>query len=210
MLLGLSCRVHLANDRSRGMTGADVSLRGFELRDRTLGVIGTGRIGRRVGELARAFGMRVLGHDPNVRQLPGVEPVGLRELLTRSDAVVLCCSYQREAPPTLGSRELIWCRPGAVVVNVSRAALVDHDAVAVALRTRQLRGYAIDDAVFSLDAHDDLVREGRVLQTGHSAWWRDETLARGGVMWAEQIRRLAIGDPVDVVNPPRRLEQLAG
>jgi len=210
MLLGLSCRVHLANDRSRGMTPADVSLRGFELRGRTLGVIGTGRIGSRVAELARAFGMRVLGHDPGVRLLPGVEQVGLRELLMRSDAVVLCCPYERGAPPVLGARELGWCRQGAVVVNISRPTLVDNEAVAIALRTRRLRGYAVDDAVFGLDAYGDLVREGRVLQTGHSAWWRDEALARGGVMWAEQIRRLAIGDPVDVIVPRPRVERLAG
>ena len=210
LLLGLSCRLHLANDRSRGLVPSDVSLRGFELHGRTLGVIGVGRIGGRVAQLARAFGMRVLGYDRRSGAPHGVEPESLGELLARSDAVVVCCSCERGAPYLIGRRELRRLRDGAVLVNVGRAALVDHEAVAEALRAGRLRGYGVDDAVFDVSTHADLIREGRVLQTGHSAWWRDEVLDRGGGMWAEHLRRMVIGDPVDVVNSPPMRVELAG
>jgi phosphoglycerate dehydrogenase-like enzyme len=210
LLLGLSCRLHLANDRARGLAPVGVSLRGFELRGQTLGVIGVGRIGGRVAQLARAFGMRTLGFDRRPRRLPGVHPAGLRELLASSDAVMLCCSRDRGAAYVLGRRELWQCRQGAVIVNVGRPGLVDSEAVAELLRSRRLRGYAVDDAVFDVVTHADLICEGRVLQTGHSAWWRDQVLVRGGVMWAEHTRRLAIGDPIDVVNPCGAYEKLAG
>lgn len=201
LLLGLACRLHLANDRSRRAVAADVSLRGFELRGRTAGIVGVGRIGGRVAELAHAFGMRVVGHDRRDRVLPQGAMVGFDELLGDSDVVVVSCPYQRGQPPLIGPAELARIRAGAVLVNVGRAALVDHAAVADALRSRRLRGYAVDDAVYPPGA--DIVREGRVLQTGHSAWWRDEVLDRGGLMWADHTRRLAVGDPVDVVSPRR-------
>lgn len=200
LLLALSCRLHLANDRSRRLCPPGVSLRGFELRGRSVGIVGVGRIGGRVAELARAFGMRVVGHDRRTRLVPGVAMVSLDELLRDSDAVVVSCPYERGASALIRQRELRCLREGAVLVNVGRAALVDHDAVADAVRSRRLRGYAVDDAVF--DPGADIVQEGRVLQTGHSAWWRDEVLARGGAMWAEHTRRLAIGEPVAVVNAP--------
>ena len=72
-------------------------------------------------------------------------------------------------------------------MNVARSALVDTAAAVAAIRARHLRGYAVDDTVLDPAVDGDLLTEGRVLQTGHSAWWRDEVVDRGARMWGEQI-----------------------
>lgn len=202
LLLTLSRRIHLGNDRSRGYVHAATSLRGFELAGRTLGVVGLGRIGSRVAELAQALGMRVVAADPRERtgQLSGVRTLELGALLEQADAVCVLCSARYAGEAIISGPELAAMRPGAVLVNASRASLVDTDAVAEAVRAGRLRGYGVDDVVFDPQLHGDLLTEGRVVQTGHSAWWSDEVLERGGAMWGESIRRLALDRPVGVVQ----------
>jgi phosphoglycerate dehydrogenase-like enzyme len=194
LLLALATRLHLAHDRSRGTAPAGVSLRGTELAGRTLGVVGLGRIGGHVARLGAGIGMHVVGSDPRTA-VPGagsgggplVERTSLEDLLRRSDAVCVCAARTFGAPALLGPRELAVMRPGAWLVNASRAALVDTPAAVAALRSGSLRGYAVDDTVLDPLVDGDLLAEGRVLQTGHSAWWRDEVLERGARMWGRAI-----------------------
>jgi phosphoglycerate dehydrogenase-like enzyme len=200
LLLSVAGRIHLANDRSRGMVAPTTSLRGFELRGRTLGIIGCGRIGSRVAELAQAIGMRTIAHDIDPKPVAGVTYVGRDELLTASDAVTLHCPMVFGAPPMIDAHALAMMRPGSVLINSSRAALVDDDAVVDSIRAGHLRGYAVDDALLVAPELEDLRHEGRLLQTGHSAWWSDETLERGAVMWGEHIAAMLAGDPMHVVD----------
>lgn len=211
LLLALATRLHLAHDRSRGLAGPRTSLRGVELSGRTLGVVGVGRIGTRVAGLARGLGMSVLGHDIDPAataraSAAGVETTGLDDLLRRSDAVALTASHRLGRPPVLGPAEVAAMRPGALLVNVGRPALVDTPAALAALRSGHLRGYAVDDVVLdpSTDTRSeaDLVGQGRLLQTGHSAWWRDEVLERGARMWGERLLAAVTDRPVDAVTWP--------
>lgn len=215
-LLALATRLHLAQDRSRGTVASSVSLRGVELAGRTLGVVGVGRIGSRVAELGQAIGMTVVGCDvdPAVRRgraAAGTAMVDLRELLAVSDAVALCASAHESGRPIVGAPELRRLRAHAFVANVGRPHLVDTHAVVAAIRAGRLRGYAVDEVVLDPVRDADLLTEGRVLQTGHSAWWRDEVLRRGGDHWFEHIAAMLRGTPLDVVTGDDvRADQLAG
>jgi phosphoglycerate dehydrogenase-like enzyme len=207
MTLSLATRLHLASERSRGAVDAGTSLRGVELAGRTAGVVGVGRIGGRFAGLAQAIGMRVIGTDPDPvaaarAAASGVEPTELRNLLRLSDVVVLAASHELGRPAVLGRRELDLLHPGAFVVNVGRPALVDTQAALTALRARRLRGYAVDDVVADPVRDADVLREGRLLQTGHSAWWRDEVLDRGARMWGEHLLAAVEGRPLDPVTWP--------
>ncbi|RVX46454.1 glycerate dehydrogenase [Nonomuraea polychroma] len=203
LLLTLSRRIHLAHDRSRGRVPPNISLRGFELAGRTLGVVGLGHIGSRVARLAQGFGMRVVATDirSHLCPPPHVTVTDLGELLTRAHAVTLHCPAARHGRPIVAAPQLRLMREGSVLVNTGRPALVDNTAVLAAIRAGRLRGYAVDDVICDPEEHADLLIQGRVVQTGHSAWWSDEVLERGGAMWAESIRRMALGSPVDVVRP---------
>lgn len=207
LLLGLATRLHLANDRSRGSCRRDVSLRGTELAGKHLGVIGVGRIGRRVARLGWALGMRVTGTDVDPvaalrARANGIRMGELDWLLSRSDAVAVCASHAHGAPPIVGASELDLLAPGALLVNVARAALVDTAAMVAAIRSGRLRGYAVDDTVLDPARDGDLIVEGRILQTGHSAWWRDEVLARGERMWGERLLAAVHDRPIDAVTWP--------
>jgi phosphoglycerate dehydrogenase-like enzyme len=210
MMMALASRLHLAHDRSRGLAPAEVSLRGVELAGRTLGVIGIGRIGARVAALANGLGMHVIGADTNPLVVSRARRNGLRtadlgELLSRSDVVSICANHRFGAKPIVNAAELAAMRPGSFLVNAARAALVDSAAAIAALRRGHLRGYAVDDEVGDRVAHADVLREGRLLQTGHSAWWRDETLDRGAGMWGERLIAAAMDAPIDAVTWPSRV-----
>ncbi len=178
-LLTLSRRTHLSNDRSRQMIGDDVSLRGFELRGRRLGLIGHGQIGREIERLAMAFGMEVVVTDP---VSPAHRP--LEAVLAIADVVMLAASHERGRPPIIGQAELHRMR-ARYVVNPACGELVDHDAMARALRDRQLDGYAVDDYYEALT--DPRIEPGRVVQTMHTGWYADEAMDRGLDAWVANI-----------------------
>ncbi|SMC88736.1 Lactate dehydrogenase [Janibacter indicus] len=210
MLLSLATRSHLANDRSRGRVPAQTSLRGVELCGSTLGVIGIGRIGLHLARIATGIGMRVIGADPDpaarrAAEHVGIETTSTEDLLHRARAVTICASTTPHGGPIIDLARLGMLQPGALLVNVGRPCLVDTDAVVAALRLRHLRGYAVDDAPFDRMDHADLLAEGRILQTGHSAWWRDEVLARGAEHFGRALVAAVHRRHVDVVSPAHRV-----
>lgn len=207
MLLALATRLHLANDRSRHVVGSDTSLRGLELAGRTMGVVGVGRIGTRVAALGAAVGMRAIGNDVDPvaiadARAAGIPMTSLDKVLATADAVMVCASHGFGVGRLLGASELHRMRPGSLLVNVARSALVDTAAAANAVRTGVIRGYAVDDEVLCPSVDGDLLAQGRVLQTGHSAWWRDEVLERGRRMWGEHLIAAIEGRPLDAVVWP--------
>lgn len=163
-------------------------LRGRELRDLTVGVIGTGRIGTAVIDRLRAFGSRVLAHDSSTKTL--ADHVSLDELLERSDIVALHVPLTTDTYHLLDRRRLGQLKPGAVVVNTGRGALIDTEAMLAGLESGRLGGAALDvlegeEGVFYSDRRDEpvgepLVRLQRlpnVLVTPHTAFYTDHALA---------------------------------
>lgn len=206
LIFASATRVHLANEKARGRVRSDVSLRGVEITSRTLAVIGVGRIGTRLADLARGLGMRVVGVDTDpcavaAARAAGIAMTDLPAALAEADLVAVCASTRPGRPAILAAPELARLHRDAFVVNVGRPVLVDQTAVRDALLTHRLRGYAVDEIAFDADDPIDrlLLAEGRIIQTAHSAWWRDEVLARGAVMFATAIQAAADGAPVDVL-----------
>ncbi|HST85706.1 MAG TPA: NAD(P)-dependent oxidoreductase [Kineosporiaceae bacterium] len=210
MLLSMTNRLHLANDRSLGRCPPGVSLRGVQMSGRTACVIGLGRIGLHLCSLLLALGTRVVGVDPDplARQCAaaaGVECVGLVPGLTVADAVILTASRAFGDPPVLDRERLRLLPAHAFLINVGRKELVDTPAVIEALTRQALRGYAVDDVVINpadRRGNGELVRTGRLLQSGHRAWWTDEALHRGTYLWGERIIAAIAVDPGAV--PARR------
>lgn len=196
LLLAMSRRIHLSQDRVRGRVPSETSVLGWELRGRTIGIIGLGRIGSRVAELAAAFGMRVLGYDP-FRQSERAALVSMDELLASSDIVSLHFPAQWHGSAAIGREELARMKPGATLLNVSRCALVDPLAIVEAIDAGALKGYAVDD-IFPIGTADERalrqIAEGRILQTGHTAWYSEEVIERGYDTWIDNLIGLAKGN----------------
>jgi D-3-phosphoglycerate dehydrogenase len=143
---------------ARRIAAADASVRrgewkrsqftGVELRGKTLGIVGLGKIGQAIAKRARAMEMTVLGVDPFVSAeqaaLHGVELVEFGALLERSDAITLHVPLSRATRGLIGSKELARMKPGAFLLNVARGGVVDEAAVAEALREGRLGGAGID------------------------------------------------------------------
>ncbi len=123
-------------------------LLGSDVHESTLGIIGMGRIGRKVAKRARGFDMRILYHnrrrDLETEGELGVEYATLEDLLARSDFVSLNVPLTQETRGMIGERELRLMRRGAILVNVARGAVVDHEALFRALEEGWIRGAAFD------------------------------------------------------------------
>jgi D-3-phosphoglycerate dehydrogenase len=118
---------------------------GSDLRGRTIGIVGLGRLGTMVAEYARVFGMRVVAADPFAQQLPEWISVGpLAEVLADADIVSIHVPLTANTKGMFGERELRQMRTGSYLVNTSRGELVDEDALLAALESRHLAGAAVD------------------------------------------------------------------
>ncbi len=168
----------------------------FEVRGKTLGIVGYGHIGSQVSVLAETLGMQVIYRDiaPKLSIGNARACATLTELLERSDAVTLHVPATRETAGLIGRDEIARMRPGAVLLNLSRGNVVDIDALADALRSRHLRGAAIDvfptepatpDESFAspLQAFDN------VILTPHVGGSTQEAQANIGVEVAEKLAR---------------------
>jgi D-3-phosphoglycerate dehydrogenase / 2-oxoglutarate reductase len=175
MILGLSRQIarHTDQARRREWTRRQAHL----VAGRTVGLIGFGRIGRRVAELLIPFGAAVLASDPAVApeaaRARGVELTGLEALLSRADIVSVHAAASGGAV-VLGPNELASMKPGAMLVNVARGSMVDEGALLEALRSGHLFGAALD--VYGREPYDGpLCDLPNVILTPHSATLTVET-----------------------------------
>lgn len=174
---------------ARGIPAADHALKagkwdrtkGIELEGRTLAVIGYGAIGRIVGRLGQAFGMRVVVHDPflpdDFSPPPGIEAVTFDSALERADAITLHCPPEKDRY-LIGQKELLRLKAGAILVNTARDGLVDPEAAAAALASGQLRSLTLD--AFSREPPEsyEFVRVPGVIATPHIGGFTDESVDR--------------------------------
>ena len=168
LLLAVSKRIKVSERRlADGLGDYRAGHRALELQGRTLGLLGCGRIGSRVGRYTAALGMRVLVHDPyldHVRVAEVGEPVDLAGLWRRSDAISL------HAPATEATRHIVDAgaiasmKPGVIIVNCARGSLIDHEALLAGLEKGRIAGAGLD------------VTEPEPLPVGHPLLGRDDVI----------------------------------
>lgn len=181
---------------------------GSELRERTLGLIGFGGIGRSVVKLLSSFGMNTpLVFDPfvspSVLAESGAKGVSLDELLTQSDFVSLHCPLNEHTRNLLSARELSLMKPTAYLLNTARGGIVDEDALFAALSERRIAGAALDCFVGEpIIAPPRWAELDNVLLAPHSIAWTDELFRDIGRAACQGMLDLSSGRPPrGVVNP---------
>jgi D-3-phosphoglycerate dehydrogenase len=181
---------------------------GLELRGAVLGLVGLGRIGGRVAEIARVLGMRVMAYDPYISaeraQQFGVELVpSLEELLPRANIVSLHSPSTPQTYHIINAKTLALMQRGSYLINVARGALVDEDALVDALRSGHLVGAALD--VFDPEPplnDNPLFSLPNVICTPHIASYTTAGVRRMQVMASEQVAMALKGErPTSLVNP---------
>jgi D-3-phosphoglycerate dehydrogenase len=167
-------------------------LHGSELAGKTLGIVGLGRIGIRVGQLARAFGMRILAHDviavrPEVLQELDTRVVPLDELLANSDIVTLHVPGGPETQHLMNAERLARCKRDAILVNASRGVVVDEEALKQALLEGRLAGAGLDVFEREPPSANGLVALRNVVCTPHIGAQTQEGQSRAAVTLAQKV-----------------------
>lgn len=192
LLLALARHVPAASQSTRAGEWRKSEFSGFELKGKTLGLVGLGRIGQEVARRALAFEMVVLAHDPFVaaplaRDL-GVELVGLEELLARADFLSLHVTLTPETERLLNRERLAQCKRGVRLINAARGELIDEAALADALQSGQVAGAALDVFATEPPRHSPLLALPQVIATPHIGGSTAEAQEEVGWRIAQQVR----------------------
>lgn len=159
LILGVARKLRHCLHSGKGR-GSSQRLRGMELHGKTLGVVGTGRVGMQVLRIARGFSMRAVAYDMDPRlsmaQMLGFEYVTLENLLAASDIITLHIPLAARTRHLLNARRLSKCRRGVILINTSRGALADIDALLAGLDSGKIGGIGLDvledEKAFGTDA----------------------------------------------------------
>ena len=175
----------------------------MELAGKTLGIIGFGRIGRAVGSLAKAFGMKVITYNRSESEEGRkiADYVDLETLFTQSDIISLHCPLFPETEKIINAANIAKMKDGAMLVNTARGGLVDEEALVEALESGKLR-YAAVDVVSQepMKADNPLLKTRKCIITPHIAWAPVESRQRLMDCVEENIRAYLNGAPQNVVN----------
>lgn len=208
MLLTSVRRIHKAFIRTRDFNFSLNGLTGFDLHGRTVGIIGTGKIGRVFGDICRGFCMKVIAYDKYPDNLGKIEYVPLDVLFEQSDIISFHCPLTAETYHTLNAENIQKLRKGVVIINTSRGALIDAEALLEGIKSRRIGAACLDvyeeeaDFFFKdLSGHimgDDvlarLISMPNVIVTSHQAFLTEEALGNIAETTVDNIVKLHNGE----------------
>ena len=202
MALSLARNIRAVEDRCR--EGKDkTGLVGFELKGKTVGIVGLGKIGTRSAELFHAFGSHVLSYSRTKHaDAPSyVEQTTLDDVLTRSDLVVLHCPLTDETRGLIGEAELSKMKKTAFLINVARGPVVDEAALAKALNDGVIAGAGIDvfDTEPPLDPSSPILHAKNTLVTPHVAFASKQSMSLRAEIVFKNLSKWMDGTPDNMV-----------
>jgi D-lactate dehydrogenase len=224
LILSLSRNICKVCTRSLRYDFTIEGLKGFDLKDKTLGVIGAGRIGLHVIRIAKGFGMNVLAYDVNqnnlLAEVLGFEYVSLEELLSKSDVITLHVPYNKFTHHLINKDRVKLMKKGGILINTSRGAVVDTEALIEALNKGILAGAGLDvlegeelikeekqllydqkklEVLSNLVKGHILLSKENVVFTPHIAFYSQEALERILEITVQNILTFSSGNPQNVV-----------
>jgi D-3-phosphoglycerate dehydrogenase / 2-oxoglutarate reductase len=207
LMLGLARAVPQANASIQAGKWEKSAFSGTEMRGKTIGLVGLGRVGTEVARRARALEMKVLAYDPYVTPAAAreveVDLVALDDLLRQSDVISLHTSLSAQTDKLIDAATIAKMKKGVRIVNCARGELIDEAALAEALRSGQVAGAALDTFAPEPPKNSPLVGLPNVIATPHIAGSTAEAQEEVGTAIAQQIRDfLADGSIRNAVNMP--------
>lgn len=203
MLLTSIRRIHKAYIRTKDFNFSLNGMTGFELYGKTVGVVGTGKIGKTFIDICKGFGMEVIACDPYPDEKSGIRYVDMSEIFRRSDIISLHCPLTKDTKHIIDSKAVEKMKKGVVIINTSRGGLIDTDALLEGIKSRKIGAACLDvyeeesDIFFEdLSGHilnDDtlarLVTMPNVLITSHQAFLTNEALEEIAKTTVENISK---------------------
>ncbi|CNE18946.1 2-hydroxyacid dehydrogenase [Yersinia mollaretii] len=212
MMMSLNRRIHRAYQRTRDANFSLEGLIGFNMHNRTAGIIGTGKIGVATMRILKGFGMRLLAFDPypSAQALElGAEYVDLKTLYAESDVISLHCPMTPENHHLLNKQSFDQMKDGVMIINTSRGGLIDSAAAIEALKQQKIGALGMDvyeneRDLFFEDKSNDVIQDDvfrrlsschNVLFTGHQAFLTEEALTSISATTMQNIAQLKNGEP---------------
>ncbi len=208
LLLTSIRRIHKAYIRTKDFNFSLNGLTGFDLHGKTVGVVGTGKIGRIFIDICRGFGMNVIAYDKFPAKDSGIEYVAMDELWERSDIISLHCPLTEENRHLINADSIAKMKKGVVIINTSRGALIDSDALVEGIKARHVGAACLDvyeeeSNVFFHDYSNHIVNDDtlarlismpNVIVTSHQAFLTNEALANIADTTLENVREFFVKD----------------
>ena len=209
LLLTVNRHTNKAYIRTRDFNFSLAGLTGFDLHGKTAGVVGTGKIGRTFAGICAGFGMRVLAYDKFPSHDSGLSYVTLPELLAQSDVVSLHCPLTSETRHMIGAAAIAGMKTGVVIVNTSRGALIDTEALIDGLKRRKIGAACLDvyeeeSELFYEDRSDSIIEDDvlvrlismpNVIVTSHQAFLTKEALNNIAATTVDNLLKFQRGEP---------------
>lgn len=186
--------------------GADVeTYQGSEIKDKTVGIIGTGSIGLEVAKLFKAFGANLLGYNRSEKDEAkelGLDYVSLDELLEKSDIVTVHLPMNDETENILSREKLALMKDSAVLINAARGPIIDNDALADLLNEEKIAGAGIDvfDMEPPLPEDYPLLHAKNAILTPHVAYLTDEAMVKRAHIAFENVEQYLEGNPQNIIE----------
>jgi D-lactate dehydrogenase len=211
LLLSAVRHIHKSYARTREFNFSLTGLVGFDLSGKTVGVVGTGKIGRVFCDICRGFGMRILAYDPYPATDLDVEYCSFEVLCRESDIISLHCPLTEESLHLIDRESIAWMKDGVVIINTSRGALIDSHALLEGIRSKKIGSAALDvyeeeaelfyedqsSTILSDDVLMLLISMPNVLVTSHQAFLTEEALSNIAATTMGSIDAFAKGAVMD-------------
>ncbi|HBK03520.1 MAG TPA: hydroxyacid dehydrogenase [Clostridiales bacterium] len=209
LLLTINRRTHKAYIRTRDFNFSLQGLAGFDLYGKTVGIIGTGKIGRVFADICKGFGMKILAYDKFPNPDAGLTYVDLPELFAQADIISLHCPLTEETRHLINDKTIAMMKKGVTIVNTSRGALVDTEALINGIKEKKVGAACLDvyeeegdffyeDFSGHIVQDDKLVRliaMPNVIVTSHQAFLTNEALDNIAATTVNNLTRFFSGDP---------------
>ena len=209
LLLTINRRTHKAYIRTRDFNFSLQGLAGFDLYGKTVGIVGTGKIGRVIADICKGFGMKILAYDKFPNPDAGLDYVDLPELFARADIISLHCPLTEETHHLINADTIAMMKKGVTIINTSRGALVDTEALINGIKEKKVGAACLDvyeeegdffyeDFSGHIVQDDKLVRliaMPNVIVTSHQAFLTSEALDNIAATTVNNLTRFFSGDP---------------
>ena len=209
LLLTINRRTHKAYIRTRDFNFSLQGLAGFDLYGKTVGIIGTGKIGRVFADICKGFGMTVLAYDKFPAANSGLNYVELPELFEKSDIISLHCPLTEETRHIINADSIAMMKKGVTIINTSRGALVNTEDLITGIKDRKVGAawldvYEEEGDLFYEDCSGHIVEDDKlvrliampnVIVTSHQAFLTNEALDNIAATTVNNLTRFFGGDP---------------
>lgn len=209
MLLTINRRTHKAYIRTRDFNFSLQGLAGFDLRGKTVGIVGTGKIGMVFADICKGFGMNILAYDKFPNLSSGLNYVELPELLSKSDVISLHCPLTEETAHMINAESINLMKPTVTIINTSRGSLINTEALINGLKEKKVGAACLDvyeeeSDFFYEDYSGHIVRDDKlvrlismpnVLVTSHQAFLTEEALDNIAATTVNNLEKYFAGTP---------------